>query len=192
MDKVILRRLLRRAIDKTQGLRGIEFVHIEDIIGLIKLGKSGDRLYLPKGMRVIKGYSTLLLTSKPPLKLVSMTFDVPCEVKLKEAGITLKAEILEKIDREYDGKTSAVFDFDRLILPLKVRARKRGDYFYPSGFGKRKKLQDFFVDSKIPRDERDSIPILISGEDVIWVVGYRMDERFRAKEVTKKFLVVSL
>ena len=73
MDKVIMRRVLRRAIDETRGLRGISFIHIEDIIELIKNGTPGDRIYLPKGIRVIKEYSTLILTSDPPVKLNTYT-----------------------------------------------------------------------------------------------------------------------
>lgn len=190
MEKVILRRLLRRAIAETGRLRGIDFIHIEDIIALIRDCKAGDRVYLPEGIRAVKGYSTLLLTSRAPLKLSPITFTPPAEVVLREAGITLKAEISEELGGRFDGKSSAVFDLDKLHLPLEVRARKTGDYFYPSGFGGRKKLQDFFVDNKIPRDERDAIPILLSGGGIIWIVGHRMDERFRAKEGTKRFLIV--
>jgi tRNA(Ile)-lysidine synthase len=71
MDKVILRRILRRAIDEMESLSGIGFVHIEDIINLIKEGRSGDRLYLPKGIRVIKEYSLLIITSEQPVKALS-------------------------------------------------------------------------------------------------------------------------
>lgn len=206
MEKVLLRRILRRAIDAVKGLKGIDFTHIEDIIGLIKSGKSGDRLYLPKGIKAIRGYSTLLLTSKPPLRLLSRILTIPVdatrfrgEVSLEEIGMVLKAEISceascrEEIgDKLYDGKSSAIFDFDRLLLPVEIRSRKSGDSFYPSGFGKRKKLQDFFVDSKIPRDKRDAIPILTSGGNIMWVVGHRTDERFKVKEDTKKFLIVEV
>ena len=73
-------------------------------------------------------------------------------------------------------------------FPLKIRPRNQGDCFYPYGFGKRKKLQDFFVDEKVPRDVRDSIPLVLSGDDLIWVAGYRADDRFRASGSTKKFL----
>lgn len=191
MDIALLRRVLRRVINITEGLRGIDFTHIENIIRLIRDGKSGDRLYLPEGIKVVKGYSTILFTSRPVLKLLPCTFMVPGGLELKEAGITLKADISEEAGGEsYNGKTSAVFDLDKLKLPLEVRSRKNGDYFYPAGFGKRKKLQDFFVDNKIPKDDRDTIPILVSGEDIVWVVGYRMDERFRAKEDTKRFLII--
>jgi tRNA(Ile)-lysidine synthase len=191
MEKVILRRVLRRAIDETKGLRGISFINIEDIIKLITTGKPGDRLYLPKGIRVIKKYSTLLLTSEPPAKLNTYTLEPEGEAIIKEAGIMIKAFLKEK-PCECDGKTKAVFDADKITFPLTIRARKPGDFFYPFGFGKRKKLQDFFVDEKVPRDERDIVPIVTSGDDIIWLAGYRADERFRHSEGTKRFLVLEM
>jgi len=199
MEKIILRRALRRAIDETKGLRGISFVHIEDIIELIKMGRAGDRLYLPHGMRAIKAYSTFTLTSKPPVRLSTYSLEVPGETVLKEAGILLHASILENQEIETkDFRTSApdfhpattqvLFDVDKLNFPLIVRPRKEGDFFYPHGFGKKKKLQDFFVDEKVPRDERDAIPLIVSGEDIVWVAGYRGDERFKVTDETKKVL----
>jgi tRNA(Ile)-lysidine synthase len=194
MDKVILRRVLRRAIDAVKGLRGISFIHIEDIIELVKKGKSGDRLYLPKGIRVIKGYSTLILTSEMPVKLSTYTLDVPGEVILKEAGVLIKATILSSQRSAISGqeKDIVTFDADKIKIPLTVRGRKSGDFFYPSGFGKRKKLQDFFVDEKVPRDERDSIPIVLSGDDIIWIAGYRADERFKVTSETKNVLIFEI
>ncbi len=73
-------------------------------------------------------------------------------------------------------------------FPLIARPRRDGDVFYPFGFGRRKKLQDFYVDMKVPRDERNRVPLIVSGEDIIWVVGYRGDERFKVTEETKKIV----
>jgi tRNA(Ile)-lysidine synthase len=197
MEKIILRRTLRKAIGETTGLRGINFIHIEDIIELVRRGKAGDRLYLPHGIRAIKDYSTLILTSDPPVKLDTYTMEVPGEMVLKEAGSLIRATIQESQELEEKDLTStlesrlstaAVFDADRLIFPLAVRPRKEGDFFYPLGFGKKKKLQDFFVDEKVPRDERDAVPLVVSGEDIIWVVGYRGDERFKVTDETKRVL----
>jgi tRNA(Ile)-lysidine synthase len=188
MDKIIMRRVLRRAIDETIGLRGINFVHIEDIIELIKKGKPGDRLYLPRGIKVIKEYSTLTFTSEPPVCLNTYTFEVPGEVILKEGKVVIKASLENDVDDYGDGKSMAVFDGDKTGTFLIIRPREKGDVFYPSGFGKRKKLQDYFVDEKVPRDERDRIPLLVSGKDIVWVMGYRADERFKVTESTKKVL----
>jgi tRNA(Ile)-lysidine synthase len=192
MDKVLIRRVLRGAIDETKGLRGISFLHIEDIIELIKNGQSGDRLYLPKGLRVIKEYELLTLTSEITQRLNSYTLMVPGEVFLKESKAVLRASLSNAVDNYGDGKNSLVFDADKTENLLTIRARENGDSFYPSGFGKRKKLQDFFVDEKITRDERDSIPIVVSGNDIVWVAGFRGDERFIVSQGTKRFLKLEL
>ena len=189
MDKVILRRVLRRVIEETKGLRGISFIHIEDIIDLIKKGTAGDRIYLPKDIRIIKAYSTLILTSEPPVTLSTYPLLVPGETILKEAGVLIKASVLELPVEAAAGDfqvDSALFDAAKLVFPLVARARKDGDFFYPHGFGKRKKLQDFFVDEKVPRDERNRVPLITSGKDIIWVLGYRGDERFKVTEETKR------
>ena len=198
MGKVILRRALRRAIDETRGLRGIDFIHIEDIIEMIKKGKTGGRLYLPHGIRAIKDYSVLILTSESPVKLDTYTLEVPGELVLKEEGVFIEASIYEnRVSKIKDFRlptlasrlgTTIVFDAEKMIFPLVVRPRKKGDFFYPLGFGKKKKLQDFFVDEKVPRDERDAVPLVVSGEDIVWVVGYRGDERFKVTDETKRVL----
>jgi tRNA(Ile)-lysidine synthase len=192
MDTVILRRVLRRAIGETRGLRGIGYVHIEAIIKLIRSGSSGDRLYLPKGIRVIRGYSLLIITSAPPAKIGEYELLPPVELAIREAGLVIRASVEETGPDSGDGKSSVALDADRVRLPLKVRARREGDYFLPLGFGRTKKLQDFFVDEKVPRDERDSVPLVLSGDDIVWVAGYRADERFRITKTTRRFLKLSL
>ncbi|MCE5194249.1 MAG: tRNA lysidine(34) synthetase TilS [Nitrospiraceae bacterium] len=189
-DKAILYRIIRRAIDSVKGLRGISFIHVEDIIDLIKNGRSGDRINLPKGIRVIKGYSTLILTSKLPEKIGQYTLNLPGELLIKEANLLIRAAFTE--DKETLDKSTMLFDVDKIKSPLIVRSRKEGDFFYPAGFGRKKKLQDFFVDERIPRDERDTIPIVLSDKDIIWVAGYRADERFKITSNTKEALLLEL
>jgi tRNA(Ile)-lysidine synthase len=191
MDRVLLRRVLRRAIDATEGLRAITFRHIEDIMHLIKTGSAGARLYLPRDGRVVKKYSTVLLTSEPPQKLGTYALEPGGEVVLQEAGLVLKAYMAEAAPA-ITGKDIALFDAEKVKGPLTVRARRDGDYFYPEGFGKRKKLQDYFVNEKVPRDERDIVPIVTSGEDVVWVAGMRADNRFAADHSAEKPLVLEL
>lgn len=192
MDKVILRRVLRKAIDETKGLRGIEFVHIESIIDLVKHGRRGGRLFLPRGLRVIKDYSTLILTSEMLPKLNSVNLSIPGTVVLKEIGAVIKASIENKIETYGNTRTLAVFDAEKTGLELTVRARANGDFFYPMGFGKRKKIQDYFVDEKVPRDERDAIPIVVKGNDIVWIAGYRGDERFKVLDSTERFLKIEI
>lgn len=192
LNIVILRRALRVAIDSVRDLKGIEFEHIEEIINLIKKGNPGDRIYLPKGIRAIKGYSTLIITSEPPVVLSTYKIECPGELFLKEISTTLEIKELnkEEVSNFGNGKNIIYVDADKVKFPLIVRPRKKGDYFYPFGFGKRKKIQDFFVDEKIPRDERDSIPIIESDGNIVCIVGYRLDDRFKIEHNTKKCLQI--
>lgn len=190
IEKPILRRVLRRAIDATKGLRGIGFENIEDIIHLIKNGRTGSRVYIRHDVRVIRGYSTLIITALAPQKLSTQEILTSGEYVLKEAGIVLIVDELsaDELQDGHDGKSSAVFDVEKLSMPLIIRHRMQGDFFYPSGFGKRKKVQDFFVDEKIPKDERDTVPILTSNGNIVWIVGYRTDERYKIDKDTKRVL----
>jgi len=63
--------------------------------------------------------------------------------------------------------------------PLRLRAWRAGDRFRPLGLRGRKKLQDFFVDAKIPREERGRVPVLVAGDRIAWVVGHRIADEFR-------------
>ncbi|MGC4057808.1 MAG: tRNA lysidine(34) synthetase TilS [Chitinophagaceae bacterium] len=80
-------------------------------------------------------------------------------------------------------------DGDKLTFPLILRRRKTGDYFYPAGFGmKKKKVSRFLIDKKIPAPEKDRIWILTSGKSVVWVLGHRSDERYKVAKSTKKII----
>ena len=192
MDKVILRRVLRRAIGETEGLRGMSFSHIEEITGLVKHGRSGDRLSLPRGIRVIRGYALLVITSEKPVKIANYELAPPGETAVIGAGLVIAAAFCDDAGGQDDGRSSVLLDAGKMEFPLTIRPRAAGDFFYPLGFGKRKKLQDFFVDAKVPRDERDGVPLVVSGGEIVWVVGHRADERFRVKEDTTKFLRLSV
>jgi tRNA(Ile)-lysidine synthase len=77
------------------------------------------------------------------------------------------------------GSRAAVLSRQVLAAPLSLRAWRPGDRFGPLGMVGRKKLQDFFVDAKVPRDERARVALLLSGERIAWVVGHRVAEEFR-------------
>ncbi|HYQ47582.1 MAG TPA: tRNA lysidine(34) synthetase TilS, partial [Thermodesulfovibrionales bacterium] len=188
METVILRRVLRRVISEIMGLRGIAFGHIEDIIGLIRNGAAGQRLRMPNGIRVIREYALLSVTTEEPCRIAEYALSVPGEAVIRGAGLVLTAAFVPSGEQTVDGRTSVLLDAENMKLPLVIRPRRPGDRFRPMGFAGTRKVQDFFVDLKVPRDERDTVPIVSSGDDIVWIAGYRPDDRFKVTEHTKKFL----
>jgi tRNA(Ile)-lysidine synthase len=186
--KPVLRRVLRRALDATESLRGISFTNIEDMIHLIKKGKAGDSIDLPGGIRVIRDYSILKITTDKQISIGAHELGPEDELTISEVGMMIKSSVGNAGEEPGDGRFTIMMDAENVQFPLKVGPREEGDCFYPLGFGKRKKLQDFFVDEKISRDKRDEVPIVKSGNDIIWVAGLRADHRYRITENTKKVL----
>jgi tRNA(Ile)-lysidine synthase len=93
-----------------------------------------------------------------------------------------------EIDRN---SSNAFLDFDKLTFPLRVRAWEEGDYFFPLGMKGKKKLSDFMIDQKIPLNLKDQIRVLTSDENIVWVIGYRIDDRYKTNDLTKEILRIS-
>jgi tRNA(Ile)-lysidine synthase len=83
-------------------------------------------------------------------------------------------------------------DADKLNYPLTARNFQPGDRFVPMGMKGHKKVKNFFIDLKIPSEERALTPVLTSGEDIVWICGYRIDERFKVTSQTKKILKITI
>lgn len=88
--------------------------------------------------------------------------------------------------------TIAQFDFDKLVFPLTLRKWEKGDVFYPIGMKGKKKLSDYFIDKKLSLLEKDNSWVLESNGQIIWVVGQRMDDRYKISPQTKKIYFAEL
>ena len=73
-------------------------------------------------------------------------------------------------------------DVDKLIFPLELRRWKKGDYFFPFGMKGKKKLSDYFTDRKIDLNTKHKIPLLCCHDEIVWVVGFRSDDRYRIEK----------
>ncbi len=86
----------------------------------------------------------------------------------------------------------ACLDCDELQFPLTIRHWQHGDYFFPLGMNQIKKLSDFFVDNKIPVPEKQQTWIMASGKKIVWIMGHRIDHRFRITDKTTRVLLLRL
>lgn len=94
----------------------------------------------------------------------------------------------EDLDSIPGDPNTACLDLDTFEFPLLIRRWMHGDYFYPLGMEQNKKLSDFFVDEKVPVPEKEGIWILASGKKIVWIMGYRIDNRFRITSSTSRVL----
>jgi tRNA(Ile)-lysidine synthase len=90
------------------------------------------------------------------------------------------------------GNLTACLDLDLLKFPLTVRRWKPGDRFSPLGMTGMKKISDFLTDLKLPLTSKEKVMLLLSGDDVVWVMGYRIDNRYRVAPATGKILLITM
>jgi tRNA(Ile)-lysidine synthase len=180
------RRLLRRVAD---GLlpapTPISFHHIESLRRLILQGRVGQRHSLPGGWMAERHQETTQLWHPQllPAATLERVLSVPGHIDIPELEMRVSAEIHASCGRLPRG-VGACLDLRQLCLPLTVRFRQPGDRFYPSGAPGWRKLKDFFIDQKVPRAERDMVPLVLSGVDIVWVVGYRIAEPYKVRPDT--------
>ena len=104
-------------------------------------------------------------------------------------NISFKISSNDQMDKIKD---TACFDYEKLVFPLVIRKWKSGDKFIPSGMKGFKKLSDYFIDNKINRLLKEKTLLICSNDDIIWVIGHRIDERYKATSKTKKMYIANL
>ena len=188
----IRRGILRKAIEISKGdLRGIDYSHIEDMEGLIKIDKGA--VDLPGKIRAVKARGILTfgkIRHEPAVPKVYMRIPVEGSVRIPELKISFETKFARLGAKTKKPRTIEYIDFGKIKGSLHLRTWEKGDRFRPLGMLKEKKLQDFFVDQKVPRSERRKVPLLVSGNNIIWVCGLRISDDVKITGTTKKILKI--
>ena len=201
----LARLVLRHALTARAGGRPVSFAHVEDALRLaLDFGPPVD---LP-GQRVERIGPDVVLTSRSlgagrnrenpenPENFFWYPLSIPGEVQIAEAGWVVTAEPATSAGAARAAAGSgavAVIQLDPSGGPLAVRNRRPGDRFRPLGLGGGKKLQDFFVDRKVARIRRNTVPIVVDRLDrIVWVAGHTIDERFRVLDPAQAVVVLRL
>jgi tRNA(Ile)-lysidine synthetase-like protein len=188
--------LLLRAVERATGAQ-LLWAHGEGLLGLALAPGAGAGVDLPGGLRAERRYQEIVVDRPTGAGQAAAAIEVPILVGARtdapELGVAVEARVLrheEGAPAAPPGGRSARFDFASLAGPLALRRPRAGDFFYPAGGRGRKKLQDFFVDAKVPRAERPQALVLDAGGEVAWIVGFRQDARFVVNEGTYEALEV--
>ncbi len=188
------RRLLRYAIDRLPS--SVNAAGFRDIEALwwfaVNNGKVGRRLTLT-GQLIAERHSDVVLLwqakALPPTSL-SVLLPLPGTLTLHGLALSLTARALGLTQGWQDQvEPRRVFvDFDAAASPLSIRFPQPGDRFHPLGAPGSQKLQDFFVNNKVPKAMRQYVPLVLAGAEVLWVVGYRIAEPFKVRPGTRQVL----
>lgn len=185
----IRREIYMRAIRfLINGCKDITRIHLEDIDSLL-FNRVSKKIVLPYKLLALRGYETLVIRKNDLITHKEKQDDfMSCMEEDFEFEVLPYKENCEKLTNDY----TKVFDYDKIKDKLKLRKRQPGDYFTIDGMGNKKSLKSFFIDKKIPREDRDCIWLLAEGSHVLWIVGYRISEAYKVDNNTKRILQVTL
>jgi len=138
--------------------------------------------------RIIKNRSWLIIAPIETEQAQNILIEKP-DKKIKfESGI-LESEKLQTTNHKLQTDNNvATLDAKEITFPLLLRKWKQGDYFYPLGMKKKKKLSKFFIDQKLSKTEKEKVWVVEMNKKILWVIGYRIDERFKITSSTKEVL----
>lgn len=159
---------------------------------VLKLAEAPSGKYIAnEEYRIIRHRAWFIIA---PKTVTAQTFVIDKgneSIRFDNQQLLLKAIRIEKFS--LDGSPLlAQLDAKELQFPLVLRKWKKGDYFYPLGMRKKKKLARFFIDQKLSQTQKEKVWVIESHKRIVWIVGHRIDDRFKITPNTKDVLQLSL
>lgn len=201
------RSVLRQAIHRLRrSLRNINWVHVENALQVLQNGTTGMVVTLPCGLETRLGYDRFIVANQGyveplpdmPWLCREVSLRIPGQTPLPgcdwvvTARVVARQELLESVFEQVL-PWRGYLDYEVTGSALCLRPRREGDRFWPQGLGdKPTTVNGFMTNAKIPRAWRDGIPLLVSPRQVLWLVGWRIDERAKVTPNTRWILVLEL
>lgn len=202
-DPVIRKGIVRRIFKELSGsLKDIDAKHTDEVLALGEK-QVGKMIHLPYGMIAAKGYDRVRIyipreddseAEGNPVTLA--VIQIPGRTQLCHLGLCIETEVFDYKKDVPIPKNSCVkwFDYDKIENTLMLRTRKAGDYLQIDQTGGTKKLKDYFIDEKVPRDERDKVLLVADGSHILWIIGYggRISEKYKLSDISKRILSMNI
>lgn len=182
MHPAIRNRVLLKLFSRIGLVKDITAIHLEAASNMILDGNTSANIDFPKGYGIRISYETVEIYKKNEDSFQD-----------HELNRRLEAKLVKGTDNYMVNQNLKAFDYEEVkksgCEPI-LRYRKSGDWIRPSGMVGTKKIQDFFVDAKIKKEERNTIPLVCLGSEVIWIIGHRVSENYKVKEKTQDILLL--
>lgn len=181
--------VLLYAIKQLTGMKDYTSSHIESCIGLLN-GQVGKKMMLPNHLSVIKDYQQIRLIKNQldEKKDYCQTLKIGSNL-ISDLGLNIEITI-DPLYLEDETRYTKVIDCAKIKQDLCIRTRRTADYMtVPGGH---KKLNRIMIDDKIPAAQRDHIPLIADGHEIIWIIGYRLSTHYYITKQTKKILEIKL
>ena len=169
------------------GLRSLSLTDLRNII----TGQTGSEI-VTGTHRILKNRDELIITEISSKEDTSYHFgtirelsECPLISSVREMNITRRFRL--PVSRK-----TACLDREKISFPLVIRSWKNGDHFFPLGMKNKKKLSDYFIDNKVSIITKENSRILISGGKIVWIIGDRIDDRFKVTDSTRKVLIIKI
>ena len=194
-DKSIQQRIIRNAILKiNKSLQGISESQIALVLNMFLAFDTGKECHLSSDVVARTSYGEFIIEKNITKKEKEYSHNINLQgrTNLQDLGYSFDIKVLPRDEIKIIEKSKSIkyFDFDMVKGKLKIRNRRNGDRIMPFGMKGTKKIKDYFIDEKIPKEERDKIPLIVDDENILWVVGYRTSEIYKVTADTKQVLEI--
>ncbi|MGZ8540090.1 MAG: tRNA lysidine(34) synthetase TilS, partial [Chitinophagaceae bacterium] len=166
---------------------GFNSSQVDEVVAL--LDSESGKYVQSHAYRIIKNRKWLIIAPNEAAKADIIIIDGPGNWQFAMGNLQLETAQTSNL-KPQTSNSLACLDADEIKFPLLLRKWKQGDYFYPLGMKKKKKLSRFFIDQKLSKTDKEKIWVIEMDKKIIWVVGYRIDDRFKITGQTKTILKI--
>lgn len=192
MPRAMARRIVRAFIVKLKGdLRDISFQDVESILDL----GQGKEIHLRKNLVLRREQDKIFLKSKAP---ANVPYEYPwlgdrfLEIKEIRIRIEGKKRKMDRFPLDFNDQARAFLDYEKLKFPLNVRNRREGDRYRPLGSPGRKKLKEIMRAKRIPSAERETRPVFLIKDKIVWILGLPVAEKYKVDPETRDVFEISV
>jgi len=189
MHDAMAGRIVIMAAKRLHIKQDVEMVHVASVLKLAREGKTGGRVNISNNLYALVEYGKLIIgfSGRETDHSFEMRFDIEDRNAIPGGGY-VECAFVEECDKDNKDGASECFDSDKLPKVIALRTRHNGDIVRPLNAPGVKKLKDFFIDKKLPREQRNRTPLLADGKNIIWVVGHVISDDYKVDENTRKII----